>query len=137
MRSADAKRSERGALIQKRVGARSAEAKKVGARSGGKSWSADRRCQKGSECGVAMSNRVGSRSDFYPRTGPVKEIHYNGFKVLSYELHYLVQVFIFRTASLRWIQFVLRCSAIIFSYHITLTSPCVVRHSPHSRHLSV
>ena len=44
--------------------------KKVGAWSGGKSWSAERRCQKGYERGAAMSKRAGARSDFYPRTGP-------------------------------------------------------------------
>ena len=44
-RSADGKRSERGALMQKRVGARS----------GGKSWSAERRCQKGPERGAEFT----------------------------------------------------------------------------------
>ena len=54
-RNADAKRSERGALIQERVGARSSDAKKVGARSRGKSWSAERRCQKGPERGAIFT----------------------------------------------------------------------------------
>ena len=40
--------------------------KKVGAWSGGKSWSAERRCQKGSERGAAMQKRVGARSGVYP-----------------------------------------------------------------------
>ena len=53
-------------MIQKRVGARSADAKK--------GRSAERR--KIVERGVAMSKRVGAQSDFYPRTGPDSCGHY-------------------------------------------------------------
>ena len=74
-RSADAKRSEHGALIQKRVGVRSADAKK--------GRSLERR--KIVERGVAMSKSVGARSGdvkkgrsaerFLPPDGPLHLRH--------------------------------------------------------------
>ena len=58
-------------MIQKRSEREVAMQKRLGARSGGKAWSAERRCQKGSERGAVMQKgsergaeaKHGARSD--------------------------------------------------------------------------